>query len=149
MPLDVDALRALKLWLVHDGQGTAPALLPRRPELDPRWLALAEAGFAKTAWDQLLVPELWLPGDAPFTFPCPYPDGHEVQAGWVDALRAQLRELHERKLAATPVDVRLFAATAPGDTRDLGVLARHAAAVLAGVADRAAARNLPMLLTAA
>lgn len=142
--LPLDAVRALKLLVVHGEDGAPPPELPVRPELDPAWVAMAESGFADAEYDQVLVPEFWLPGDFAFTFSCPWPDGHEVQTGSVGALAGQLAALREKLLGGTPFDVALWAgATAPA--RDLRALARRAAGCLEQMARRALERRQPML----
>ncbi|MBI5850118.1 MAG: hypothetical protein HZB39_03640 [Planctomycetes bacterium] len=142
------ALQALKLFLSHGGSASCPPELPPDPELDPAWVALAESDFADTSYDQLLVPELWLPAAFDFTFACPLPDGHEVQAGSVDALLAQCAALRERLFAATPIDAAMWA-EAPPSGAGVRALARHAAGRIERAASSAAASRVPMLLCAA
>jgi hypothetical protein len=127
--ISLDALRALKLLLVQKRPESAAGLLPPRPELDPAWVAQAESGFADSPYPQILVPEFWLPGDFDFTFVCPLPDGHEVQAGSAGSLGGQLAHVRENVLGGTPFDVLLWA----GDdepNNDVRRLARHAVGVL-------------------
>jgi hypothetical protein len=142
--LPADALRALKLLLAIGSLDRAPALLPERPELDPRWIAEAEAGFAEHPYPQLMVPEFWLPGDFDFTFACPWPDGHEVQTGSVGALAGQLARVRESLLGGTPFDVLVWAQEIE-PTRALAPLARHAVGVLEQAVARALERGQPIL----
>jgi hypothetical protein len=135
-----DCLRALKLLLVYEDGGQCsvapPARLPARPELDARWVAASEAKFAQSPWDHVLVPELWLPTRFDFTFVCPYPDGHEVQAGSVVVLHEQLAELAVRVFRCSTDELGGGAsAQLPADA-DLRTMARFAARE----------RSLPMLL---
>lgn len=143
--LALTALQALKLFLAHGGSASCPPELPAAPERDLAWVALAESDFADTPYDQILVPELWLPAAFDFTFACPLPDGHEVQAGSVDALLAQCAALRERLFAATPIDAAMWAETAPAG-RGVRALARHAAGRIERAASSAAASRVPMLL---
>ena len=145
--LPLDALRALKLRIAYGERRPLPPLLPARPELDPRWVELAEAEFADTPYDQVVVPEFWLPGDFAFTFPCPWPDGHVVRTGSVTALRRQLAALRETLLGGTPFDGALWATSAPGGD-ELVPLARLAAAALERASQEAEARHQPMLIAA-
>lgn len=145
--LALAALQALKLFLAHGGAASCPPELPDAPELDPAWRAMVDADFADTPYDQLLVPELWLPAAFDFTFACPLPDGHELLAGSVDGLLAQCAALRERLFAATPIDAALWAESAPSGPA-VRALARHALGRIERAAARAAARRVPMLLHA-
>jgi len=148
----VDALRALKLLLVQKRPESASGLLPPRPELDPAWVEQAEAGFAGNPYPQILVPEFWLPGggggEFDFTFLCPLPDGHEVQAGSTGSLGGQLAHVRENVLGGTPFDVLLWA----GDDEpnaDVRRLARHAVGVLEQAVAHALEANVPILIAPA
>ncbi|MCC6786043.1 MAG: hypothetical protein IT457_24580 [Planctomycetes bacterium] len=145
--LALAALQALKLFLAHGGAASCPPELPDAPELDPAWRAMVDADFADTPYDQLLVPELWLPAAFDFTFACPLPDGHELLAGSVDGLLAQCAALRERLFAATPIDAALWAESTPSGPA-VRALARHALGRIERAAARAAARRVPMLLHA-
>lgn len=145
--LEVDALRALKLFLAHGGSASCPPRLPEQPELDPAWIAMAQADFADSPYDQILVPEFWLPAAFDFTFACPLPDGHELQTGSIDALLTQCATLRERLFAATPLDAAMWA-KAEVESRGTRALARHALGVLEQTAGRAARAHLPMLMHA-
>lgn len=141
----VDALRALKLLLVQKRPESASGLLPPRPELDPAWVEQAESGFADSRYPQILVPEFWLPGEFDFTFVCPLPDGHEVQAGSTGSLGGQLAHVRENVLGGTPFDVLLWA----GDdepTTDVRRLARHAVGVLEQAVAHALEVGSPILV---
>ncbi len=141
----VNALRALKLLLVQPRPESAAGTMPARPELDPAWVAQAEAGFAENPYPQILVPEFWLPGDFDFTFACPLPDGHEVQAGSAGSLGGQLAHVRENVLGGTPFDVLLWA----GDDEakdDVRRLARHAVGVLEQAVAHALERGSPILV---
>ncbi len=143
----VESLQALKLLLVHDdGQGPAPAELPARPDLDPQWVAAAESGFDDVGYAQVLVPEFWLPASFSFTFPCPYPDGHEIQAGSLDDLRSQLHEVTEKVFQTTPFDWPRWEAGGEPSTRATRVLAQRAVAAIGRQAEAAWSAGQPMWL---
>ena len=145
--LELRAMQALKLFLAHGGSASCPPELPSHPERDPAWIAMVEADFADSPYDQLLVPELWLPAPFDFTFACPLPDGHELQAGSLDALLAQCAALRERLFAGTPIDAAFWAEE---DVTDRGVRAmtRHALGRLERAASAAARAHAPMLMHA-
>ncbi|MGA0060354.1 MAG: hypothetical protein ACO4CT_00325 [Planctomycetota bacterium] len=139
------ALRALKLLLVQPRPESATGRMPARPELDPSWVSQAEAGFAEHPYPQVLVPEFWLPGDFDFTFVCPLPDGHEVQAGSTGSLGGQLAHVRENVLGGTPFDVLLWSGDdEPND--DVRRLARHANGVLEQAVAHALEGGMPMLV---
>ena len=144
--LPSDALRALKLILVHaDSSVPASRMLPEQPELDPVWVAASESDFAESSFDQILAPEFWLPGDFDFTFACPYPDGHEVQAGSVGALAGQLAAVAERVFGGGVWDYVKWARDSSGSS-EVVPMARRAAALLWETARLASDRGKPMLL---
>lgn len=145
--LGIDALRALKLLLVH-GRGCEdpPATLPDNPDSHPRWVEAVEADFEEIGFDQILVPELWLPGSFDFTFECPYPDGHEAKAGSLGALRLQLTEVGRTRLPSTDAERAAWGAEQPTGTRDLLTLARFAYSALDAACTRAETCGLPLLL---
>lgn len=145
--LDADDLRALKLRLAYSGDAAflPPERLPKHPERDPRWIELAGRDFDGSEYDQVLVPELWLPGDSEFTFPCPYPDGHEVATGWLAALRRQLAQACGKLLGGAPGDCEAWARESPVDA-PLRARARRAAGALWCAATDADSRRVPMLI---
>jgi hypothetical protein len=143
--LPLDAVLALKLFLAHGGSASCPPHLPKEPSLDPAWVAMAESDFADSPYDQLLVPEIWLPAAFDFTFPCPLPDGHELSAGSATALATQCGLLRERLFAATPLDAALWARIEPKG-REVRALAQHAIGVLETAAADSARTGWPMLL---
>jgi hypothetical protein len=62
---------------------------------DPAYQASLRAG-ARSRYDQLLIPELWLPCRFEFTFRTPDLTGQELEVGSSVALLAQLRALEPR-----------------------------------------------------
>lgn len=147
-PLEVDDLRALKLVLAYTGQSNVlpPVELPAEPDHDPRWVELAANGFADHEYPHLLVPEFWLPGEFDFTFPCPYPDGHETETGSLGRLTAEIADACPRVFDATTADCAAWLITAQGT--DLDDRARRAFATLCAAAHDAHGRGVPMLLHA-
>lgn len=143
--LAAHALQALKLFLAHGGSPSCPPELPAQPAADPAWVAMAEADFQDSPYDQILVPELWLPAAFDFTFACPLPDGHELQTGSLDALLVQCTNLRERSFAGTPVDAVVWAENEV-EGRGTRALARHALGRLERAASSASRRDVPMLL---
>lgn len=147
--LTVEALQALRLLLVHgDGCDAPPTELPQDYSRHPRWTEAAADNFESCgAFDQVLVPELWLPNaEFDFTFECPYPDGHEAHAGSVSALKRQLHEVGRSKLPGTPEQRNAWRADVPQGTRDLLELARFAYAAFETATDESERRGLPVLL---
>jgi hypothetical protein len=147
--LPADAVRALKLLLVHGDDPPPPEQLPDDPEQHPVWRAAVEADFGEHPHPDVLVPEFWLPGDHDFTFRCPYPDGHEVQTGWTRPLLASCRAITDR-LVIGGADAASGLAAGPAPARDDGVraLAAFAAAAFLLAAERAVAHDLPLLIHA-
>ncbi|MBK8976938.1 MAG: hypothetical protein IPM29_13545 [Planctomycetes bacterium] len=142
--VDVDDLRSLKLLLAYaDGKGAAPPELPAHPELDRHWIALASAHFEDSPYPHLLAAELWLPGGFSFTFRCPLPDGHEVEAGSVGSLSSECLALSEQLFGGTPIDWMLWAREPAGAA--LRLRARRAVAALGHAAARAGALDGPLL----
>lgn len=147
--LPADSLRALKLLLVHGADQSPPEQLPTAPEQHPLWVASAEAGFSDHPRPNILVPEFWLPGDYDFTFPCPYPDGHEIQTGWTVPLLAECRAVAEDLLIGGADAARSFADSTPPTTDDgLRALAAFGIAALLVAAERAVAHELPLMIHA-
>ncbi len=144
--LGPDSLQALRLFLVHGiGSVDAPDELPTFPEEHPKWKEAVADDFQGTGFDQILVPELWLPGDFDFTFDCPYPDGHEVQAGSLGALRTQLNEVGRMRLPTTESQREEFDKAVPTG-RNLETLARFAYVALERSCNEALDRGLPLLV---
>jgi hypothetical protein len=121
---------------------TAPALL----ELDRSWRTAADSGFDRSLYAQILAPRLWLPGDFPFTFKAPMPDGDAAEFGSVDNLLEQLRWLNQRTFQGDVEVVaqwRQLQAPAGGDLLDA---ARRGLGGLLEVGAFAAGHRLPLIV---
>ena len=149
--LTVPALQALRIALVHARTGCsepAPAKLPEDFDSHPAWREAVDSDFEELGgYDQILVPEIWLPGSTfEFTFECPYPDGHEAQAGAVPALQRQLADVERTRFPSTPGERLSWREEIPQETRDMLTLSRFAFAAFDAAVEEARTRALPLLL---
>jgi hypothetical protein len=110
----------------------------------PDDLAYQTAAGADSRYDQLLLPDLWLPCAFGFTFRTQDAAGHPVDVGSSAALTAQLCALRERTGLAGADGERLE--RPPGPKPPLREAARYGLETLLGLAERALAHRLPMRL---
>jgi len=97
---------------------------------DPAYLASLETGSG-SRFDQVLIPDLWLPCRFGFTFRTRDLTGQEIEVGSIAMLRTQLEALRAAHHA---------------DPSPLAVIAHRALAVIRRMADRATRHGLPMKL---
>lgn len=118
-----DGYGATLLLAAHEQHPELPlptAVTPDWPD-DPAYLAATAEG-AGGCFDQLLIPELWLPHPIGFTFRSQDVAGQDVEIGSSVELLAQLRALGE---AHPPNGDRPIAATAHEGMRALIRMAEH------------------------
>jgi len=105
----------------------------------------AVAAGAGSRYDQLLLPDLWLPCEFGFTFRTRDAAGQAVEVGSSSTLLAQLRTLQARTGLAVP-DGEVEVARPPGPKPPLRDAARHGLATLLRLAGRSVEHQVPMRL---
>lgn len=141
-------LLALRLFAFYADRADLelPDRVPALLELDRHWRGAVDDRFARCLYAQILAPRLWLPGDFPFTFRAPLPDGEAAEIGALGGLAEQLRWLNQRTFQADAEAIagwRQLPAPAGGELLDAA--RRGLSGLLAG-ADAARARGLPLLV---
>jgi hypothetical protein len=139
---------ALVLTAAHTNQ-PQHALPNRTPQCwddHPAFVA-ATAMNGKSKFTQILLPELWLPADFPFTFQAPGPASDQpMWIGSVPALLAQLETLDAAVFHASPDDLARWRHDGPPADDDLSGCARFGFAIFQHVASFAGRNKLPLKL---
>jgi hypothetical protein len=139
-------LLALRLFAFH-AERTDLELPDRTPallELDKHWRAAADAKFERSLYAQVLAPRLWLPGEFPFTFRAPLPDGEGAEIGALGGLVEQLRWLNQRTFQADAEVIESWRELPAPAGCDLLVGARRGLSGLLAAAEFARERDLPL-----
>ena len=139
---------ALVLTAAHADkpQHALPTRTPKRWDDHPAFVA-ATAKNGQSRFTQILLPELWLPADFPFTFQAPGPASD--QPIWIGAgttLVGQLESLNAAVFHASPDDLARWRHDGPPADDDLSGCARFGFAVFQHLASFASRNNLPLKL---
>ncbi|MCK5944964.1 MAG: hypothetical protein KAI24_23455 [Planctomycetes bacterium] len=123
-----------------DWPDTVPALL----ELDRDWREAAEQKFGKSLYGQILVCDLWLPGEFPVTVRAPRPDGEAVEIGSLQVLADQLQWLNERTFQADRAAITEWAGLPAPTNAPLLQAARRGYAQLLAACTEARHHHVPL-----
>ena len=143
-----DGFGSLVLWAAYVEHPVlrAPASLPEEWDNDPA-LVRSNAGSFRSRYSHLVRNvELWLPAAFDITFEGESVDRHRVVMGSSTTLARQLAELNAATWKAVPAEVATWARRVPDGNAPLELRARHAFAVIAGLAAKALEHRLPMKL---
>ena len=145
---DWDDFGALVLWAAYAEHPALkrPDLLPEELDDDPALVHCNAAGFRSRYSHLVRNVELWLPGPFEFTFEGEDVDRRRIVFGSAATLVRQLADLNDATWKAAEAEIVSWAGTATDDEAPLESRARHAFAVLAGLAQQAVEHCLPMKL---
>lgn len=145
---DWDDFGALVLWAAYAEHPALkrPDLLPEEWDDDPALVHCNAAGFRSRYSHLVRNVELWLPGPFEFTFEGEDVDRRRIVFGSAATLVRQLADLNDATWKAAEAEIVSWAGTATDDEAPLESRARHAFAVLAGLAQQAVEHRLPMKL---
>lgn len=143
-----DGFGSLVLWAAYAEHPAVrrPGSLPEEWDNDPILMRSNAEGFRSRYSHLVRNVELWLPGPFEFTFEGEGVDGRRVVVGSAAILRRQLEELNAATWKAGAGVVAGWGRDPPVDDAPLEQSARHAFAVLLGLASKAVEHRLPMKL---
>lgn len=121
-----------------------PDTAPEPLELDRHWREAVDAKFGKSLYGQLLVCDLWLPGEFPVTVRAPRPDGAAAEIGSLQVLSDQLAWLNQRTFQADQEAVAGWRGQPAPAGAPLLQAARRGYAALAAACARACDARLPL-----
>lgn len=124
----------------------APAVLPERWDNDPALVRCNGEGVRSRYSHLVRNVELWLPASFAFTFEGEDVDRHRVVVGSSATLVRQLAELNAATWKVEDREAAAWRRRRPDDKAPLELHARHAFAVMADFARKAAEHRLPMKL---
>jgi len=125
-----------------------PDTVPRPLELDQDWRKAADDKFHKSLYGQLLVCDLWLPGEFPVTVRAPRPDGEAAEIGSLQVLSDQLMWLNQRTFQADQAAIEQWAGQPAPQGAPLLQAARRGYAMIAAACARAREANVPLVVQA-
>lgn len=145
---DWDGFGALVLWAAYAEHPALrrPITLPEEWDEDPALVQCNAAGFRSRYSHLVRNVELWLPSPFEFTFEGEDVDRRRIVVGSAATLVRQLTDLNDATWKAADVEIADWEAEPAPDEAPLEPRARHAYAVLAGLARQAAGHRLPMKL---
>ncbi len=142
-----DGFGSLVLWAAYAEQPALrrPGALPEEWDDDPALVRSNAPGFRSRYSHLVRNVELWLPLAFDFTFEGEDVDGRRIIVGSATTLARQLGELNAATWKLDAGELVALTRRLPRDT-SLEVCARHALAVMTGLAKQAADHRLPMKL---
>ncbi len=143
-----DGLGALVLWAayVEHPMLRAPAVLPEEWDNDPALVRCNAEGFRSRYSHLVRNVELWLPLDFAFTFEGEDVDRRRVVVGSSATLARQLADLNAATWKVGEGEAAAWGRRRPDDKAPLELHARHAFAVMTGLAHQSVEHRLPMKL---
>jgi hypothetical protein len=142
-----DGFGSLVLWAAYAEQPglRRPATLPEEWDDDPALVRSNADGFRSRYSHLVRNVELWLPCAFDFTFEGEDVDGRRIIVGSSTTLGRQLGELNAATWKMNARELAALASNRPPDSA-LETCARHALAVMSGLARHAVEHRLPMKL---
>lgn len=144
----LDGLRLLALYAERSDL-ELPDTVPQPLELDRAWREGSDAGFGKSLYGQLLVCDMWLPGEFPVTMRAPRPDGEAAEIGSLKVLSDQLMWLNQRTFQADHDGVLEWSGQPAPAGAPLLQAARRGYASLSAACARACDECVPLLIALA
>jgi len=146
--LDVAGLDGLRLFACYAERSDLewPDTAPQPLELDRAWREGADAKFGKSLYGQLLVCDLWLPGEFPVTVRAPRPDGEAAEIGSLAVLSDQLMWLNQRTFQADQAAIEAWSEQPAPLGAPLLQAAQRGYAALSAACARAHAASVPLVL---
>jgi hypothetical protein len=143
-----DGFGALALWAAYAEQPALrrPTALPKNWDDDAALVRSNAEGFRSRYSHLVRNVELWLPTNLDFTFEGEDVDGRRIIVGSSTILRRQLGELNAATWKLEEDEMTTLARERPSSRASLETGARHAMAVMSGLARQAAELRLPMKL---
>jgi hypothetical protein len=123
-----------------------PDVVPALLEFDIKWREAADDKFSKSLYGQLLVCDMWLPGEFPVTIRAPRPDGDTAEIGSLKVLADQLLWLNQRTFQADVVEIAKWLEM-PAEAGGLFLMAtRRGYAALSAAVEVAQAKTIPLVI---
>ena len=143
-----DGFGALVLWAAYAEHPALalPETLPEEWDNDPALVRSNAEGFRSRCSHLVRNVELWLPVAFDFTFEGESVDRRRIVIGSSATLVRQLADLNAATWKGAPTELAAWALSVPTRKAPLELRARHAFAVIAGLAASALRHRLPMKL---
>ena len=123
-----------------------PDVVPALPEFDTKWREAADDKFSKSLYGQLLVCEMWLPGEFPVTIRAPRPDGEAAEIGSLKVLADQLLWLNQRTFQADVIEIAKWLEMPAEANGSFLMATRRGYAALSAAVEVAQAKATPLVL---
>ena len=132
--------------LEENAHHSPPDIIDEQWTEHPAYLESKADNFENTEYLQILMPELWLPADFPFTFRFMDLTGHTLAIGSATRLLEQLRLLNDRTFKGDEQERELWCLEAPKSGGSFQHAARFGLGMFLELAEKAVENRLPLKL---